>query len=319
MPTFGRRIYGLRALRALHTTPSEGEIAIARKLICDVRELKDRQDLTFWRGAYQRFVDGLAKATFGAVLLDYDGTLCDEQDRFSGPSDEVASELTRMLQGGIVLGIATGRGNSARIDLQRVLPKQAWDNVYLGCHNGSDIGRLSEDRHPDHPETLSDSLKPTMDGLSKHPVISRFAKCKPSRNQISVRPSSAADGELVWRLVQQLAQTNGLVALRSSHSIDVLPHGVSKCLLVNHIRGLLRKGIGVLSIGDKGQWPGNDYDLLNAPHSLSVDEVSADPDTCWNLAPPGHRGVQATLDYLHRLSILPSGGARLLVGVRSRE
>lgn len=54
----------------------------------------------------------------------------------------------------------------------------------------------------------------------------------------------------------------------------------------------------ILSIGDKGQWPGNDFDLLANPFSLSVNEVSGDPTTCWNLAPAGHRGVQATLDYL---------------------
>ena len=64
------------------------------------------------------------------------------------------------------------------------------------------------------------------------------------------------------------------------------------------MRDLLHDGACVLSVGDKGQWPGNDYELLNTPYSLSVDEVSADPDTCWNIAPAGHRGTQAVLDYL---------------------
>jgi hypothetical protein len=298
VPTFGRRIYGLRALRAHNKAVSEEEIAIARKLGCDVQELRGRQDLAFWQGAFQQFVHRLAKATFGAVLLDYDGTLCDEQDRFSGPRDDVARELTRLLHGGIVLGIATGRGDSARTDLRKVLPKQVWNNVLVGYYNGSDIGRLSDDFHPNSSGTPSGSLKSVADVLSMHPIISRLAKCKASHNQISVRPSSVADGELVWRLVQQLAQIHGLAALRSSHSIDVLRPGVSKRSLLDQIRSLLHEGCGVLSIGDKGQWPGNDFDLLNTPYSLSVDEVSVDPDTCWNIAPPGHRGVQALLDYL---------------------
>jgi len=298
VPTFGRRIYGLRALRALNKAASEEEIAIARKLGCDVRELRGRQDLGFWQGAFQQFVNSLEKATFGALLFDYDGTLCDEQDRFSGLRDDVAGELTRLLHGGIVLGIATGRGDSARTDLRKVLPKQVWDNVYLGYYNGSDLGRLSDDRHPDSSGTPCDSLKSVADALSMHPIISGFAKCKAGLNQISVRPSSVVGEELVWRLVQQLAQIHGLAALRSSHSIDVLRPDVSKCSLLNQIRSLLHEGSDVLSIGDKGQWPGNDYDLLNAPYSLSVDEVSADPNTCWNIAPPGHRGVQALLDYL---------------------
>ena len=42
---------------------------------------------------------------------------------------------------------------------------------------------------------------------------------------------------------------------------------------------------------------GNDCDLLQTPFSLSVDEVSLDSTLCWNLAPAGYRGVQATLFY----------------------
>ena len=33
-----------------------------------------------------------------------------------------------------------------------------------------------------------------------------------------------------------------------------------------------------LCIGDRGQWPGNDFELLSTPFSLSVDEISNDPD-----------------------------------------
>jgi hypothetical protein len=57
-----------------------------------------------------------------------------------------------------------------------------------------------------------------------------------------------------------------------------------------------------LIIGDLGRWPGNDAGLLGNPFALSVDEVSGDPYTCWNLARPGHRGVQAALDYLRALT-----------------
>ncbi len=298
VPAFGRRIYGLRTLHALNRVVSRGQIAIARKLECDVHELRDRQDLAFWQGAYRRFVDKLAKATFGAVLLDYDGTLCDKDDRFSGPRDEVARELTGLLHRGIVLGIATGRGDSARTDLQKVLPRHLWDNVLLGYYNGSYLGRLSNDFNPDSSGTPADSLKSIADALSTHPIISYLTECKLGHNQVSVRPLSPIGEELVWRLVQQLAQIHGLAALRSSHSIDVLPPEVSKRSLLNRVCSILPEGRSVLSIGDKGQWPGNDFDLLNTPYSLSVDEVSADPDTCWNIAPPGHRGVQALLDYL---------------------
>ena len=77
--------------------------------------------------------------------------------------------------------------------------------------------------------------------------------------------------------------------------------GVSKLNVLKH----LRESIGaasVLTIGDRGRWPGNDYELLKEPFALSVDELSVDPNTCWNLAPRGQRGIAATLCYLRALT-----------------
>jgi hypothetical protein len=316
VPKFGRRMYHLRALRAFNKSPGEDEISVARKLACDVQELQRQNNLSFWQDAYQRFISRLVKTTYGAVVLDYDGTLCDEQHRFSGLGADVAQELTRLLNGGILLGIATGRGDSARTDLRKMLPRQLWNNVLLGYYNGSDLGRLSDDSHPDPSGVPCDSLTSLADALCTDPIISRLADCRVSHSQVSVRPIPRTGSELVWRVVQQLAQSHGLAALRSSHSMDVLGPRVSKRILLDHLRSLLCEGHAVLSIGDKGQWPGNDFDLLGTPYSLSVDEVSADPDTCWNVAPPGHRGVEATLDYLRWLWLQPSGGLRLSVGTR---
>jgi hypothetical protein len=91
--------------------------------------------------------------------------------------------------------------------------------------------------------------------------------------------------------------------VRSSHSIDVLAPGISKLSVVSSLRKTfsLKADAVVLCIGDRGRWPGNDYDLLSLPHSLSVDEVSTSSETCWNLAAPGHRGSQALVDYLNAI------------------
>jgi fructoselysine-6-P-deglycase FrlB-like protein len=317
VPKFGRRIYRLRGLGTFNKSSSVGQIAIARKLGCDVHDLRNRQDVAFWREAYKQFVKALEQATFEAVLLDYDGTLCDEHERFSGPCKNVIRELIRLLEAGILLGIATGRGDSVRTKLRKVLPKQFWYNVHMGYYNGSDLGCLSDDGHPDFSGIPSDALKPIAEALSSHPIISQLAQCKTSRNQISVRPSSAAEGELVGRIVLHLAQVHGFTALRSGHSIDVLGPGVSKCSLLTFIRNLLHNGSQVLAIGDRGQWPGNDYEILNTPYSLSVDEVSADPNTCWNIAPAGHRGVQAVLDYLSWVQPLKGRFSLLLPDFKS--
>jgi len=57
----------------------------------------------------------------------------------------------------------------------------------------------------------------------------------------------------------------------------------------------------ILCIGDKGRWPGNDFALLSTRYSLSVDSVSYSPTCCWNLAPVGIRGTQATEYYLSKI------------------
>ena len=63
----------------------------------------------------------------------------------------------------------------------------------------------------------------------------------------------------------------------------------------------------VLRIGDLGSWGGNDFDLLNQGLSLSVDRVSSNLDTCWNLGPPGSKGITTTMQYLRAL--FPADGA----------
>lgn len=304
VPTFGRKIYSLRVLRTWmdgHASPDMN--AIARKLGCDVQSLQNRPDVVFWQKAYHRFVRELEEASFGAVLFDYDGTLCDEGDRFSGMREDIVRHLTRLLEAGVALGIATGRGKSVREDLRRALPKRLWRRVYLGYYNGADVANLCDDEHPDSSPETSGSLRAAAEAILKHPVIAGLATCESRRAQVSVQPNSAASAELAWRVLQQLAQVHNLKAVRSSHSIDLIRQDVSKRALLNYLQGLVPEGTRVLSIGDKGQWPGNDSDLLSAPYSLSVDEVSADPNTCWNLAPAGYRGAQAAIAYLNAFHV----------------
>lgn len=299
VPEFGRKIYGLRVSHRVTDLVASPEMtAVARKLGCDVRALGESQTVLFWRDAYRRFSESLERASFSAILFDYDGTLCDEQDRFSGLCDDVLRHLNRLLKAGILIGIATGRGKSVREALRRGLPEALWQNVYLGYYNGSDLANLYDDMHPNSSAQPAGALKAAVKDISEHPAISKLATWEPRRTQVSVQQNSGAFSDLIWRVVHQLAQVHGLQTVRSSHSVDVIQHGVSKRSLLHDLQNRVPSGTDVLLIGDKGEWPGNDYDLLSAPYSLSVDEVSADLNSCWNLAPAGHRGVQATIDYM---------------------
>jgi hypothetical protein len=94
-----------------------------------------------------------------------------------------------------------------------------------------------------------------------------------------------------------LLNANDITIVESSHSLDVIPRKIaSKNHVIGHCKKLCKE-VGVteevLCIGDKGQWPGNDYALLANEFSLSVGEVSSVPETGWNLCPPGLRDEKA--------------------------
>ena len=120
--------------------------------------------------------------------------------------------------------------------------------------------------------------------------------------------------------VRLLMRANGVSGdvVTSGHSIDVCLAGQSKDRLVDAMRKAFDLGDGpILRIGDRGRPPGNDWTLLDDPHGLSVDEVSAHPVHCWSLAPAGMKGTQATEHYLRRLR-WSAGGGRLRLGPARR-
>jgi fructoselysine-6-P-deglycase FrlB-like protein len=328
VPGFGRKIYHLRAFPGdgvpHPALPEEEEVvAIERKSRKAVAALSRQGQLDFWRDAYATFIRGLARASFRGVVFDYDGTVCDEADRYTGLSPVVGRQLTRLLRAGALLSIATGRGKSVRQALRECIPRKLWERVIVGYYNGGDIGMLHDDARPDGTEQVSGALKPVEELLKRHTLLLQLAGCEWRLPQIKVEPKTGSVAEAVWRLLQQLVYGLAIpdvMVVRSSHSMDVLAPGVSKRGVLDRVAEMLEseKPSAVLCIGDRGQWPGNDFSLLDGPYALSVDEVSEDPGSCWNLAPPGHRGVQATLDYLRRLRPGPAG-LRMAVETRTRR
>jgi hypothetical protein len=308
---FGRRLYHLRLPRP--AAPPEGmpaleTAAVERKSGLTVANLRLRGELAGWRQAYAAFLATLRAGRFAAVVSDYDGTLCGMSERYGGPPAGVVERLTGLLQEGVWLGVATGRGKSARKDLRAAFPDASlWDRVLVGYHNGGEIGWLSDEATP--PEgPLDPVLAPLAGPLREHPRLAGRVQVEAKLRQITLEFSAGVSGEEVWGTVEQLvrrASAPGVTLVRSSHSVDVLAPGVSKVALVHRLgqEAGRARGAAILCVGDKGRWPGNDHELLAGPFSLSVDEVSPDPSTCWNLAPPGARCVEATLAYLALMKV----------------
>jgi hydroxymethylpyrimidine pyrophosphatase-like HAD family hydrolase/fructoselysine-6-P-deglycase FrlB-like protein len=319
IPTFGRRIYHLRLLS--NSRPPVlprgldrgGAIAIIRKSRWSSLGSMGMKELGYWKHAYKAYIRRLECTPFGAVIFDYDGTLCDPKERYSGPPNEIIKELVRLLKGGIFIGIATGRGSSVRTDLQCLIGKKYWERILIGYYNGGDIALLSKGNHPDKTSPIHPSLQSIKNSLDNHQQFQRLCKygCRPK--QITIEPLNPA----LWKITRSILldivakrRIPGIKVLESGHSIDVIAPGVSKLDLVTtceqDAKQIGSPGVA-LCIGDKGKWPGNDYELLSTPYSISVDTVSTDPSSCWNLSEPGHRGVQATLGYLKCIEV--SNGA----------
>lgn len=310
VPSFGRKVYHMRVFgaRTAVTRRLSGreQAAIERKSNASVDTLAFQGQLTRWRRHYRSFVKRLAGASFCGVVLDYDGTLCDDSERFGSLPHSMGAELNRLLRGKAVLGIATGRGKSVRKALRDVLDQQLWSRVVVGYYNGGDIGVLSDDAHPDGSESVDSSLRPLLDVLRGNPFVTASAKITARRPQITIEPNSHSHDDQLWAVLQHVlcrGSLTGIAVLRSSHSVDVTAPGVCKRAVVARLRELagVQSTCPVLCIGDRGCWPGNDFSLLSEPYSLSVEEVSPEPESCWNLAAPGQRGARATIEILRRL------------------
>ena len=317
VPAFGRRIYHLNAFRNRSPPPPE-QTAIERKTGKAVETLSSLGVFNFWRDAYRTFTRAINDVTFKGVVIDYDGTLCGEADRFGDLHPRVVTELLRLLRGGIAVGVATGRGKSVRQALRKALPKNYWDRVVVGYYNGGDVGLLS-DKRPDGSPRAGEALAEIADALGSNQLLTHLAKLELRLPQITIEPNRQSQAEDVWALVENVVQAlrvPGTSLLRSSHSIDVLAAGVDKRAVVRRLNDLDGDSDWqVLCIGDRGRYPGNDHLLLSLPHSLSVDQTSPDPDTCWNLAPLGVRNVGACVHYLRTLRI-SRGGAHVGAIVR---
>jgi hypothetical protein len=316
VPEFGRKLYHLPLPKPLPVVGAaefsrRDGAAITRKAGLTLERLAAVGSLDRWRGALDSFRDRLLTATFGGVVLDYDGTIVDSRQRFDVACDSVTKELIRILEGGGRLAVATGRGASVRRDLRSCLPPKLWDKVLIGYYNGAEVAPLDADNAPDGREQTCDSLLSLAAALRAQPELAESTEQTDRRFQITLQPKRILPESRLWDLANQVICLNDrqdVVVRRSSHSIDILAPSVSK---LNVLRRM-REDFGdapILTIGDRGRWPGNDFELLREPFALSVDEISVDPDTCWNLALPGQRGLAVTIDYLAALDVT-SGGLR---------
>lgn len=308
---YGSKLYNLRYQSIIQTDRKEYKIinAILRKTAKRSFEKFNEQEKYFWKKSLYEFKNKINNRKYGAIILDYDGTVCSKEEKKTLPSESMINTLNTFLENGFIFGIVTGRGKSIRETLQKFISKKYWDKVIVGYYNGGDIAFLNDDTHPDVKSKPKVSLQNIYHTLSTYYFYTGSPTLTLRPLQLTIESNQHCDWTICKRNSLELiakSHFSDIQILESGHSIDVISKPeVSKTNILNHCIAKCKENElseNYICIGDKGQYPGNDYELLMSEVSLSVDEVSSDPTTCWNLSEQGNRGASSCLQYLQSIN-----------------
>ena len=255
----------------------------------------------------------LRTATFRGLILDYDGTVVSAAGRFDPPTRAVIEEIERLLNGGMRLAIATGRGGSAGEKLREVIPVKFHPDILVGYYNGADTRTLDVDirTSPLPPAAVITEVGEWIDENSDLFVLE--PKFRRSPVQITIELAGISDvAEFHRRFTTRFGPNLGVRMARSAHTIDVC---LSSTCKTNVFRQFAATGRippeCILCVGDSGDVLGNDYALLGMPFGLSVDQVCCRPEAGWALFGAALTGPGALLHILRALRSEPAGGFKI--------
>lgn len=254
-------------------------------------------------------VRDLGEARFVGVALDYDGTIVSTQRRCDPPAESVQAELVRLVEEGVRVGIATGRGGSAGDMLRKVLPPRVHNAILMGYYNGGFLRPLDINIDIDRPAANA-AVAEVGRWIAESDLLVEGTEVRVGPVQITIQHSKVRS---VDDFMDQLAQCPAVFegharVLSSHHSFDIVPKGTSK---LSVIAALQAGGDGmVLGIGDSGSPLGNDHELLSEPFGISVDSVCGDGAGCWSLYGDGLIGPDALVRILQ--AIRPGRGGAVL-------
>ena len=306
VPSYGRTLYNLNYFKLTNRIlPTEKvlDVAVLRKL--GVAGMENKPLREYYSEACQRFVRQLNKGKFTTVAFDYDGTLSasDHTSRYTkGLCDEIKNALLHLLKNGIQIVVATGRGISVGKSFQESIDHKYWPQIKVGYYNGACLLALGEEDklkawrtqpYDSELNALEEELKLR---LPKGCVDYKFER---RSLQLSIEGEMAQmESQLVYETCCEIIwdkQMKGIRVWRSSHSMDIVVYReVSKLRVIEDPEH-------TLCFGDYGAAEGNDYEMLTSKYSLSVDRVSKNAESCWNIAPSGMKGLDATLYYISRM------------------
>lgn len=260
--------------------------------------------------AGMNYLARLRQARFAALVLDFDGTMCETAKREDGLDPRLTPIVTKLLQHGITIAFASGRGNSLHEDLLARLPQDVWPRCFLGCYSGSLVTPLAQSWPETTTDLQVDDIQRQLAALGVRPE--NGFKLSARVAQLTIRDKKGDDVDALFTLCSSLVQGRaGWRVFRSAHSVDVLAPGAVKSAVVDVLAHQLALDplTEICRIGDRGEPTGNDSELLAQGLSLSVDGVSADPASCWLFGEASMSPVERAAHYLGSL-IFEDGRAR---------
>ncbi|WP_123390484.1 HAD family hydrolase [Nocardioides aurantiacus] len=301
----GRKLYHLPWAR-LASSPDGSRPARVKATAAGMVD-RSQDDLDAWVEAWHRWRQSVSGRPVSAVVLDYDGTCVPTKSRTRPPALEVQQEIHRLLDHGVRIAFASGRGPSVIEELRRWIPKSFWDDVVVGIYNGGLLNPLAADveRGAAPEEDLAAAADLLREGLVGHGW-----ELSARRWQVTVQRVGTEIADAGAAVAAILEPTLGarLKVVESGHSVDIVSRATSKRAVVDHLDVKVGE---VLLIGDQGEVGGNDFELLSySDLSLSVDRVSADRSRCWNLSEDGTAGPALLAKYLGAVQLRGRAGAR---------
>ena len=301
VPDFGSKLYNIK-YNLLTNDDYLKKVTKNVKKSSIYRKMKTIHNQPVWYEYYSKmydaFVNRLYKNAYKALLLDYDGTICETEGKLS--SKLIINKLNELLKHNIVIGFATGRGDSIVEQLRKNIPEQYWKNVVIGYYNGSYISDLSK-----NPELKSDPSKKLKEFYNVVNDMLPFGNQFIDKGyQLSIREVDSSKLSLYFEVLNEIKynyEFDEIQIFMSDHAVDVIANNSGKQRVVEYIKSICNAN--VLCIGDEGRLYENDFELLAKNAGLSSKYQNRLGESGWNLAPLGVSNVRATEFYFDKIKI----------------
>lgn len=258
---------------------------------------------------FQSFSERLKSARFHGLVLDYDGTVVPTVARLGDPARKLIDELERLMDGGLKLGFATGRGGSVGEKLRDAIDIRFHPSILVGYYNGGYLRPL-DDNIEEHPPAEAPPIKQMTQWVNDRTHL-LIKPIKPdNRVQISI---SIDDSENSQQFIDELKNAPLILSKEvgivfSEHSVDIGLPGNSKLNVVSALSASTSSDPShILCIGDSGAPHGNDFELLGHAHGISVRDVCHRQDVCWSMFDAVIDGPDALHTILRALTVVSVG------------